>query len=179
LIAAYAETKTLLDTASLNDDFTKQYGAGGLTAGGNRGYENYQLGGSYTLGAVTFSAGYSYKRDKSASSALFQSAKELYFGGVAYQFSPVSKLTVAYYDYNNKTAANAKSKMTSAQYIYSLSKRTDVYGIAAVMDNSSGAALTVGENSNIYSAAASSNTGVSPATGKDQTGFMVGIRHKF
>jgi len=175
LIAAYGQTKTLLDTADLQNDFSAQYGAGS-TVGGNKGYQNYQLGAVYTLDKLTFNLGYSSKKDKSAAVGIAQNAKDLVYVGVGYALTPASKLTVAYYDYNNKTAATAKSNMTSAQYIYSLSKRTDVYGIAALMNNQDGAKLTIGDNSNIY---AGTNTGVTPALGKDQTGFMVGIRHKF
>ena len=175
LIAAYGQTKTLLDTADLQNDFSAQYGAGAV--GGVKGYENYQLGAVYTVGNLTFNVGYSSKKDKSAAAGVAQNAKELYFGGIGYAFTPTSKLTIAYYDYNNKTkATQGKSNMTSAQYVYSLSKRTDVYGIAAVMNNQDQVQLTIGDNSNIYAA---TNTGVTPANGKDQTGFMVGIRHKF
>lgn len=90
----------------------------------------------------------------------------LFWAGARYQLTPAAQLTAAAY-YQDVHRSLSSSLMGVISGDYALSKRTDVYLTVAYARNDRNANLGV----NGYGSAI--------ATGYDQTGAVVGIRHRF
>jgi predicted porin len=136
-----------------------------------------QLGGQYVLGSVTLGASYSNTQLKADASSSF-STTEKYNSGkafVAYQATPALIAGVGY-------AYTAASGDTSAHYHqvslgadYNLSKRTDLYAVAAYQHANGTQRLSDGTTQ-----AAQASIGSYGYNGTStQEIAIVGIRHKF
>lgn len=140
-----------------------------LTHAGNVD-KRFALAGSYAFGALKGYLG--YRRLDSTVAGTAGVISNLYWGGLSYQATPFLKLTGAAYDNEIVgTSAHPTTLVLNADYF--LSKRTDVYASVSFAKNrtdgtvSSDAAVTGGADA------------LAPAAGADQTGAVVGIRHRF
>lgn len=129
---------------------------------------------SYQFGQVKAYAGYRYLRAASAflpaspiavANGSQANAANMYWFGAQYYVTPAFALTAsAYYQDVHSTSADPWLAVLSADYF--LSKRTDLYATAAFAHNKGGSTLGVG--------------GYGTTLANDnQTGVVVGIRHKF
>lgn len=95
--------------------------------------------------------------------------------GAAMPIGPgTAKLSYTYVDAKGTTAAGVVTDKNDASqvavgYVYDLSKRTALYGTVAYVNNKNGAAYVVD----------SAPALASPNTGKNSTGYEIGIRHSF
>jgi predicted porin len=130
---------------------------------------------SYDFGKVRALAGYRYLRAGSAflpanpvrpSAGSVAGYASLFWLGARYQFMPAAQITAVLY-YQDVHRSLSSSLMGVVSGDYALSKRTDVYLTVAYARNDRNANLGV----NGY--------GSSIATGYDQTGAVLGIRHRF
>ncbi|WP_051369727.1 MULTISPECIES: porin [Cupriavidus] len=142
-------------------------GNGPDTAAGIAKSRKAAVAGTYTQGPIRLSAGYRWGKDVAANGAT-SSRDNMYWAGIGYQIATPFGLTLAYYYDDIKSKAGVANPANPQQYvlqgIYSLSKRTDVYGVAAYAKNS---ALNFASLQTL-------------APGKtNQTGVALGIRHKF
>lgn len=125
------------------------------------------VGGRYAVGETKFYAG--YRSSKSAGVvAATPPDDDMWWIGAGYQLTPSTLVSVAYYQDQLKTPANAvdtgNPKQFVVQGIYALSKRTQLYAAVAQARN---AGLNF---SSIRTLAAGANR---------QTGVALGIHHKF
>ncbi|MBN3804371.1 porin [Paraburkholderia sp. Ac-20336] len=129
---------------------------------------------TYTFGPVKGFAGYRYLWTNNAflptnpiavKNGSDVTTASVFWAGAQYFVTPAFALTGAAY-YQDVHATNADPWMAVLSADYFLSKRTDLYANAAFARNKNGSNLGV--------------TGYGTAApGYDQTGFVVGIRHKF
>jgi predicted porin len=127
------------------------------------------VAGSYKLGEAKLFLGL---RDLKADVAGTSGVRSKYFwGGMTYDINSALKLTAALYHHDIKnTKADPSAFVLNADYF--LSKRTDVYlSLAHAKNKRDGAvASAVG---------VTAGAGQSPAAGTNQSGLVVGIRHRF
>jgi len=132
----------------------------------DRAAKRLAVGGSYDLGVAKLFAGYRWMRDDGiASPATASSRNNVYWLGGLYRVTPALSLTgAAYYQDAHNSGNDPWMFVLSADY--SFSKRTDVYLNVAYTKNKDSSALSM-----------SSSAPVTP--GANQTGAVVGIRHRF
>lgn len=126
--------------------------------------------GSYALGGLKAYLG--YRRLNSTVAGTDGVIANLFWTGLSYQVNPFLKLTGAAYDNEIVgTSAHPTTFVLNADYF--LSKRTDIYASVSFAKNrtdgktSSDAAVTGGADA------------LPPGAGVNQTGAVVGIRHRF
>jgi len=124
------------------------------------------LGGSYAMGPFKGMFGYRWLKDEIVAAGATPIKSNLYWLGGVYDVTPALKLTgVAYYTDRRDSNADPLSLVFSADY--SLSKRTDVYATVGHVRNKSGSNFGL------------NGIGSSVIAGEDQTGLVVGLRHRF
>lgn len=104
-------------------------------------------------------------RKKDATLAVNSLKTDLYYLGVSHPLTPALQLDAQVARHDVKDSPN-DSDMVVARLTYNLSKRTAVYTAAAYMKNAGTAALAL-------------DAGGTVGVGKNQTGFMGGLRHTF
>lgn len=131
----------------------------------------------YTLGAVTFGAGYSNSQYKSDGWSAFGSTEKYNTaqGFVNYQFTPALLAGLGYSYTKSSGDTSAKYHQVSLGTDYSLSKRTDVYLVGA-WQHASGETRTAGGA--VVGAQASVGSYGFAGT-NNQAIVNLGIRHKF
>ncbi|MEX3815320.1 porin [Paraburkholderia sp. BR13439] len=132
-----------------------------------------RAGGNYVLGSVTLGGYYSFSQYKPDASSTFTKSEKYHNGEVyaVWQISP-SLLTEVGYDYMKSYGdSSAKQHQFSIGADYFLSKRTDVYAIAAYAHAS-------GQNGAGTAQAVIGSNDVDSGSNK-QALVTVGLRHKF
>ena len=132
-----------------------------------------RVGGNYVLGSVTLGGYYSFSQYNPDASSTFTKAEKYHNGEVyaVWQVTP-ALLTQAGYDYMKSSGdSSAKQNQFSIGVDYFLSKRTDVYGVAAY-------ALASGQNGAGSAQAVIGSNDVDSGSNK-QALVTVGLRHKF
>ncbi|MBN3753722.1 porin [Paraburkholderia sp. Tr-20389] len=132
-----------------------------------------RAGGNYVLGSVTLGGYYSFSQYNPDASSTFTKAEKYHNGEVyaVWQITP-ALLTQAGYDYLKSSGdSSAKQNQFSIGVDYFLSKRTDVYGVAAY-------ALASGQNGAGAAQAVIGSNDVDSGSNK-QALITVGLRHKF
>ena len=143
---------------------------GSTAASSNLSNRNLAFGAIGSFGAAKVVAGYRWNRSEygatNGSTALTpQQRTDMYWLQASYNLTPAFSLTGGAF-YTNNRANDQDPWLFIALADYALSKRTDIYFTAAYALNRNGSALAVG----------SGNT-VQP--GANQTGVLLGMRHKF
>lgn len=118
---------------------------------------NTLLTGSYDFGVAKASLGYAINKGTGTADSSDAIA------GVTVPFG-ASKVLASYIRHNDKTTANKDANQWAIGYIYSLSKRTDLYSSYAHISNSNGATFKVGNGTD---------------TGTGDKAYNLGIRHSF
>ncbi|MEM5430409.1 porin [Cupriavidus oxalaticus] len=126
------------------------------------------VGGTYDFGTMKAFAGYRWLNG----SANGNVRSNLYYAGLRYVATGALSLTGAAY-YTDTRQSNADPLMLVASADYAFSKRTDAYLTLGYVRNKGGSQLGV----NGFNAASGSPTSVWP--GSNQTGAVLGIRHRF
>lgn len=120
-------------------------------------FTHYTLGGSYSFGPARLSVGYA---DQKQETATVDTTNKYAWAGVAYNATPTTSITGAYFNLRNSTGgASGKKDLYMIAATYVLSKRTNLY---AELDRSK-----VG------------GTLVPASTQTAQTGVSFGINHLF
>ncbi len=136
-------------------------------AAGEDKYKTIVLGASYDLGLAQLSGYYDQKKYADLKLATYNIGASVPLGQGA--------LRVGYTAANASGALNGASiagndsKQFAVGYVHNLSKRTAVYGTVARVNNDNAAAYLTG----------SAPALASPNTGKDSTGYELGLRHSF
>jgi predicted porin len=133
-------------------------------AGGDDKYKTAVLGAYYDFGVVQLSGYYDQKKYADLKVATYNLGASVPLG--------LGSLRVGYTSANASGAlngvsiANNDAKQLAVGYVYTMSKRTAVYGTVARVSNDGAATYLVN---------------ASPATtgGKDSTGYEIGLRHSF
>lgn len=135
-------------------------------AAADRAQKRLAVGTSYDFGVAKVFAGYRWMRDDGTASATAASSRNnVYWLGGLYRVTPALAVTgAAYYQDTNNSNNDPWMFVVSADY--SFSKRTDAYLNIGYTRNKGTSALGL-----------SSTTGAVPGT--NQTGAIVGIRHRF
>ena len=185
-----------------------------LGLGYNHGYDQqnrpslrtFTAGGSYTMDAFKFFAGFhSQRNDNSALIADYLGAWDAsiapalaaqpvvvrtalrntfqtimrantlqdansYQVGLHYKLGS-GRVMASYAHQNDRTASNSDADLFALGYDYFLSKRTDIYTVAAIIKNPNDGQYTPGT--------AGSPGGFTKLPGEDGRAFQVGIRHRF
>jgi len=128
------------------------------------------IGGSYVFGSAKAFAGMRWFNGNAGT--LASSRSNLYWAGLRYGVTPALSLTGAAY-YTDVRTSDADPMMFVASADYSLSKRTDLYMNVAYARNKNGSQLGV----NGFNALSGAANNVVP--GQNQTGIVLGMRHKF
>ena len=121
------------------------------------------IGASYALGDAKVFAGYRWMRDEVTTGSARHD--NLYWLGALYKFTPAFTLTGAAYYTSARTDSNS-SWMFVLNADYALSKRTDAYALLGYVNNKGNAT---------YGVTGAANT----LPGQNQTGAMIGVRHRF
>ena len=127
------------------------------------------VAGSYKMGnAKAFLGLQDLKADVSGTAGV---RSKYFWGGLTYDMSSALKLTAAVYHNDIKnTKADPTVLVLGSDYF--LSKRTDVYlNVALAKNRRDGTAASA--------AGVTAGAGQAPAAGTNQTGVVVGIRHRF
>lgn len=128
------------------------------------------IGASYAFGPAKAFIGYRWYNGNVG--ALPTNGSNIYWAGLRYGLTPALTLTgAAYYTDSRNSSADPFLFVASADYAFS--KRTDVYMNVGYALNRGNSQLGM----NGYNSTTGSPTNVVP--GKDQTGVVVGVRHKF
>lgn len=128
------------------------------------------VGATSAFGDLKVVAGYRWNRLQyggSNGSTTLASAQrtDMYWVGASYSLTPAFSFTgSAYYLNNRKNAQDPWLFIALADY--ALSKRTDIYLTAAYALNRNGSSLAVGSGNTVQA-------------GSNQTGVLIGMRHKF
>ncbi len=161
---------------SANDAYTQP-----SRASGRQNNRWVHLGGQYTKGNATVSAGFSNAKNPSgnpagvgvisaANTALGQTVANANFNiasiGLGYRLSPQYRVTTGYYRITDKTVSANKSSLFSIGLDMYLSKRSMFYVQAGKVNNEGTMNQAL-----VY--------GTPVAAGKSTTGFMMGVRHSF
>jgi len=98
-----------------------------------------------------------------------------YHGGISYRFGNSTLYGVYNYGKDDGRSAwatqDAKASHYGVAYFYSLSLRTQLYAVAAFVDNSGQSRLSM--------SSAGYTTGYTTAAGEDASAYQLGIRHSF
>jgi general bacterial porin, GBP family len=163
---------------------------------GNKSLTSWTMGGSYAFGNAKLYAGYHRMRNDnsaligianselpamgvptsiaSALATIIGSNAELdansYTLGMHYTFGS-SRIITAISHTDDKLATDAKATLYAVGYNYYLSKRTDLYGIVAHVENKNTAQYGLG--------GAGYTGGFSSEPGQDANAVQIGIRHRF
>ncbi len=122
------------------------------------------IGASYAFGDAKLFAGYRWMRDEITSATVVRQ-DNLYWVGALYKFTPAFSLTgAAYYTDARKDANDSLMFVLNADY--ALSKRTDAYLLLGYVKNKGQATYGV-------------TNAMNTLPGQNQTGAMVGVRHRF
>lgn len=121
------------------------------------------IGASYAVGDAKIFTGYRWMRDEITTGKARRD--NLYWLGGLYKFTPAFTLTGAAYYTNARMDANS-SWMFVLSGDYALSKRTDAYLLIGYVTNKGNATFGVTGTANTM-------------PGQNQTGAMVGVRHRF
>ncbi|AKZ28655.1 porin [Ralstonia pseudosolanacearum] len=121
------------------------------------------IGASYTLGEAKVFTGYRWLRDEVSTSTARHD--NLYWLGAQYKLTPAFTLNGAAYYTNARTDSNS-SWMFVLNGNYALSKRTDAYVLVGYVTNKGNATFGVTGTANTL-------------PGQNQTGAMIGMRHRF
>lgn len=168
-----------------NSKVSRNFGGGAAYASGplsfGAAYDQYQgntiatqsqsarramLGASYDTGAVKIFGAYRSLKDEIVAATAKPVRSSLYWTGAKYQMSAPLALTGAvYYNDFKDTKADPLSVVLSADY--SLSKRTDLYANLGYARNKSGSNLGL------------NGIGSAIVAGENQTGLVLGLRHRF
>uniref|UniRef100_UPI003F493BE6 porin n=1 Tax=Cupriavidus yeoncheonensis TaxID=1462994 RepID=UPI003F493BE6 len=132
--------------------------------------KNLAVGATSALGALKLVAGYRWGRSQyggaNGSTALTSTLRtDMYWLQASYSLTPAFSLTGSAY-YSNNRNSNQDPWLFIALADYALSKRTDIYLTGAYALNRNGSSLAVG-------------TGNAVQPGSNQTGVLLGMRHKF
>nr|WP_315595056.1 porin [uncultured Cupriavidus sp.] len=128
------------------------------------------LGASYAFGPAKAFVGYRWYNGNVGT--LPANRSNLYWAGLRYSMTPALTLTgAAYYTDTQNSSADPIMFVASADYAFS--KRTDVYMNVGYALNRGNSQLGM----NGYNARTGNPTNVVP--GRDQTGVIMGVRHKF
>ncbi|KJK16922.1 membrane protein [Burkholderiaceae bacterium 16] len=128
------------------------------------------VGGTYVFGPAKAFAGMRWFNGNAGTLSVNRS--NLYWAGLKYTATPALTLTGAAY-YTDAKNSGADPLMLVASADYTLSKRTDVYMTVGYVANRKGSQLGM----NGYNALSGPAGNVQP--GDNQTGAVMGIRHKF
>lgn len=182
--------------------------------GHNRGYDQGDnvslvtstIGGSYTMDAFKFFAGYHDQRNRN--SVLLREYIGAYDASIAPGFAPFGAAVAANFrnifvtnitrnsqvdassyqlglhyrvgagrimasvaHQNDRTSSDSDANLFAVGYDYNLSKRTDIYTVAALINNKNDAQYIPG--------AAGSPGGFTKTPGDKGRGYQIGIRHRF
>lgn len=121
------------------------------------------VGASYAIGAAKAFAGYRWMRDEVTTGTARHD--NLYWLGALYKLTPAFSLTGAAY-YTDARTDNKDSWMFVVNADYALSRRTDAYVLLGYVANKGNATFGVTGTANTL-------------PGQNQTGAMVGMRHRF
>ncbi|MCY1210482.1 Outer membrane porin protein 32 [compost metagenome] len=121
------------------------------------------IGASYAIGAAKAFAGYRWMRDEVTTGTARHD--NLYWLGALYKFTPAFSLTGAAY-YTDARTDSKDSWMFVLNADYAFSKRTDAYLLLGYVNNKGNATFGVTGTANTL-------------PGQNQTGAMVGMRHRF
>ncbi|MGO4330076.1 porin [Cupriavidus sp. 2TAF22] len=141
---------------------------GTSVAARNRKDRRVAAGASYAFGPVTPYIGYRWLNGDVSGDV----RSNLYWVGLRYKATPALSLSGAAY-YTDFRNSNADPMMFAASADYAFSRRTDVYINAGYARNRNGSGLGL----NGLNPATGAPTSVIP--GKNQTGVVAGIRHRF
>lgn len=125
------------------------------------------FGGSYDFGVAKVFAGYRWMRDDGTATATSAASRNnVYWLGGLYRVTPALSLTgAAYYTDTHNSGNDPWMFVLSADYAFS--KRTDAYLNIGYVKNKGTSTLALTSTNPIYPA------------GANQTGAVVGIRHRF
>ncbi|MDR0225084.1 MAG: porin [Burkholderiaceae bacterium] len=132
----------------------------GGTAAAGMDYKTFNLGASYQMGAFTPMVLIASDRGNNKRVDLYSVGLKMALGQ--------GELRAAYSMYKDKKQSDADSQRLALGYGYKLSKRTELYAAVAHMSNDDKAARKLG-----------SALAPTPATGKNMTGYEIGLRHNF
>jgi predicted porin len=140
-----------------------------LPATGNRDKTTaYHLAGDYKTGDWRLTAGMRGFKMVAAKAATPDVRADTYWGGVSYLIQPAMTLTGAVYYVNVKNVAagqDADPTMYVLRSLYALSKRTDLYAVAAYAKAKNGKLVSLSRDD--------------PGFASTQAGLTVGIQHRF
>ncbi|MEO7497887.1 MAG: porin [Massilia sp.] len=174
--------------------------------GHNRGYDQDDnvslvtstIGGSYTMDAFKFFAGYHDQRNRHSVllreyigaydanfAALGAGARNIFVTNItnnsqvdasSYQLGlhyrvGAGRIMASVAHQNDRTSSNSDANLYAVGYDYNLSKRTDIYTVAALINNKNDAQYIPG--------AAGSPGGFTKTPGDKGRGYQIGIRHRF
>jgi len=106
----------------------------------------WNLGATYDFGVVKAHALYQHTENPAAPSTTAvqrYTDADQYMGGVSARFG-ASTVLASYTVHNDKSALNRDARQIGVGYLYSLSKRSSLYGAVAKISNRNGAGYTVG-----------------------------------
>ncbi|WP_454726920.1 MULTISPECIES: porin [Cupriavidus] len=141
---------------------------GSTVASRDRRNRRVALGASYAFGAVSPYAGYRWLNGDVGGEV----RSNLYWLGLRYKVTPALSFSGAAY-YTDFRNSNADPMMFAASAAYAFSRRTDVYFNAAFARNRNGSGLGL----NGFNAPTGAPGSVIP--GRNQTGVVAGVRHRF
>lgn len=133
----------------------------------DRAVKRLAFGGSYDLGVAKVFAGYRWMRDDGIASPTTAAVRSnVYWLGGLYRVTPALSLTgAAYYTDTHDSGNDPWMFVLSADY--SFSKRTDAYLNIGYVKNKGTSTLALSSANPVY------------PNGANQTGAVVGIRHRF
>lgn len=159
------------------------YGALGYytanNASGIKSGQNYFAGvGARAAKDLTLTSAY-FKLENPNGNGAINTEFDLYAVGGRYQFNPKVEITTSYYELKDKITSTNGAKMFSTGVTYEFSRRTQVYVMAASVNNrgTTGISVIGGGGANYDSLGQTANK--LGAQGADQTAYAIGIRHSF
>lgn len=165
-------------TADTNSGTNTDSAINGTFANGARSLGIGRLGGQYAIGPVTFGASYSNVQYRPTGLGGYTSNETFNSGSgfVNYQLNPALLLGVGYTYLKSSGVTKANYNQVSLGSDYNLSKRTDLYAVAAY-EKANGQSLNAAGVP--VSADASIGSYGNPSGTNTQELLIVGIRHKF
>lgn len=131
--------------------------------------DRFSVNGYVSLGQAKIMANF-LRRDNDTTGTSVKS--NLWSIAASYPFTPQITGEISYYDFDLK-GSDADSQMVAARLNYNFSKRTTAYVYVAHMMNDGTA------NRSVSIGTLPPPSPVNPAAGENQTGFMVGLVHRF
>jgi predicted porin len=123
------------------------------------------LGSSYTTGPFKAFLAYRHLKDN-VNATQVTTRSDLYWAGLTYQANPSLALTAAMYRTNVKDSSADPSSYIF-QALYGMSKRTELYANLGLARNKDGSNLGI------------NGFGSTIVAGENQTGLVLGVRHRF